>query len=112
MDHNDAAQLLRLPDRFQSVRAKPPKMAEVNRSGTEIPLIDPKGPKEAQVKEYWTAKVRTFRLSEDADRQAYEDIWQAVCDGLAVVSEHRLDFDATNSCYLAFLRWASISYKV
>jgi hypothetical protein len=77
----------------------------------ELPLIPKDAPPEKSVQELWKAQVRTFDLSDEEQRLAYEAVWQRVTDGLAKVSpDHRIDFH--NGKYIAYLRWADFSYKL
>lgn len=108
---NQDDRLVSVPDRMKSVRFRPPRQAE--KPEGEIPLIDPKGPKEQQLKQVWTAKVRVFDMSDAEQLKAYTEIWQQITDGKATVSkEDGPHFDPQTGKFLTFLRWAEFSYKV
>lgn len=94
---------------MRTVRHRPTPPVQVG-SG-QLPLVDPKDPDSKQIQEHWYAKVRVFDLSKEPDLLEYEQIWQHQCDGTANICEHRVDLDAANGRYLAFVRWANIVLK-
>lgn len=79
-------------------------------AGTELPLIDKTAPPDKRIQEVWNARVKVFNLGDDTQRQEYAAVWQNVCSGKAMVSEHRTDFH--EGSYTALLRWADLEYKL
>jgi hypothetical protein len=99
-----------LPKGIPVARHTPPKHVVVPEG--ELPLIDPKDPPNKQIQEVWTARIKVFDLSNDVQREEYEKVWQAVCDGNARISESQVNFVASDAKYVALLRWADLTYKI
>jgi hypothetical protein len=106
---NVTPRTLDVPRGVPVARYKPPAKVEIG-PGAEIPLIPKDGPDERKLQEVWVAHARVFRLNNAEDLRAYEEVWQKVTDGLAVMSESRVDF--TDGQYVALLRWADFVYKL
>ncbi len=103
---------LKLPKGLPTARYKPPPVVEIPPGVDELPLIDKETPDKKKIQEIWNARVRVFKLSDPEDLIEYEKVWQAICDGLAVMCEHRTEFSATTGEFVALLRWADLKYKV
>jgi hypothetical protein len=95
-----------VPKAMRKVRHVPPQTLEV--PGGEVPLIHPKDPDERQIQEHFLAEVRVFDLGNSTQMDEYRNIWQAVSDGQAVVSEHQVNFSEAKGTYLAYMRWSDI----
>jgi hypothetical protein len=108
----DVHPALRLPKGIPTSRYRPPAPVEIPKGLQELPLIDKDTPDSGKVQEHWIARVGVFDLCDDTQREAYERIWQSVCDGQAIMSEHRTEYDSAKCRFLALLRWADIKYKV
>jgi hypothetical protein len=78
--------------------------------GSELPLIDKATTPEKRIQEIWNAKVRVFDLSKEEQLKEYEAVWQDVCLGKCMVSEHKTEFH--NGTYIALLRWAALEYRL
>lgn len=104
------AQMLRIPKGVPIARAQPRPLVQIPEGVQELPLIDKDMPPERHVQEVWRAHVRTFNLSEDAQREEYERVWQRITDGHAVSCESRVEFH--DGKFLALLRWADFEYKL
>jgi hypothetical protein len=78
----------------------------------EVPLIDPKKGPDHQLQQRLVARVKVFDLCQDTERAEYEKIWQMVCDGTALMSEHRTEFVAEKGAFIAMLRWSEFQYKL
>jgi hypothetical protein len=106
---NVAARMLHVPRGVPIARFQPPAEVPIA-PGQEVPLIAKDAPAERKLQEIWTAKTRTFDLSNDEQREAYDAVWQRITDGHATMSESRVDFHEGK--YVALLRWADFSYKL
>lgn len=78
----------------------------------EIPLLDPKKGPEHQVQRRLVAHVRVFDLCKAEDIDDYERVWQMVCDGNALISEHKTEFVESRATFIAMLRWSQFEYKL
>lgn len=101
-----------LPPGMRAERYQAPRRVELPDGLSQMPLIAPTDPGYKQVQEIWTAKVRVFDLSKEEDIAEYEKVWQAVCDGMAKISESKIDFVEKKGTYTALLRWSYIGYKL
>jgi hypothetical protein len=102
----------RVPTGMPVSRYRAPKQVPMPSGVKEIPLIDPKKGPEHQLQLHYEAHVDTFNLGDDTDRKRYQDIWQMVCNGEAIVSESRTEFIPTKGSFIALLRWSHIQYKL
>lgn len=93
----------------KTVRFQAPR--EVELPNGHVPLINPKDPDHAQVQERWIAHCRQFKLWDETECEAYEEVFQQVCDGLAQISEQKTEFVPSQPGYLAFLRWSTFVLK-
>lgn len=103
-------QTLKVPPGLPVSRYRETRVVQLPSTQTELPLIDKKTPPEKQVQEVWVAQVGVFNLADDAQRKKYEEVWQRVCNKIAIVSESRTEFH--NGSYIALLRWADFEYKL
>lgn len=110
--HEGISKALNLPPGMPTNRYYPPPAVEIDKTTPELPLVDGDTPKDAQVQEMWTARVRVFDLSDPTDAKDYERIWQEVCDGHARMAEYQTHFIPEKCKFVALLRWVSLRYKV
>lgn len=110
--HQGIENALSLPRGFPTVRHKPPPLVNVPPGLNELPLIDGKTPDHKKIQEVWKAKVRVFDLGDTDDLTAYQEVWQRVSDGHAVMCEHRVEFSAPKGAFVALLRWADRQYNL
>ena len=95
-----------IPEAMRRVRHRPQPTVEL--PGGEVPLIHPKDPDNRQLQDHWLSEIKVFDLSDPDQLDEYRQIWQAVSDGQAVVSDHQVNFAENKGTYLAYMRWSDI----
>ena len=80
--------------------------------GQEHPTLKRTDPERQQPQLVRDARIKVFNLSEPADVAEYEQIWDQVAKGLAVISVEERQYDKTIKNWRVFLRWATLFYEV
>lgn len=106
------AKALNLPKGIPTSRYKPRPKIEIPSGMSELPLVDKNHPNDQKIQEVWIARVKVFNLSDEEELGEYTSIWQSICDGAAIMSEHRTEFMPDSGRFVALLRWAELQYKV
>ncbi len=105
-----ADRTVRIPDGMQTVPYRAPR--EISISG-EAPLIKKDDPKQKKIAKRLVAQTRVFNLSDPTELKAYEEAWQAICDGKAKLSQQvGPNWDTAKNAYVTFLRWSVIEFKL
>lgn len=105
------ASALNLPKGLPTARYRPSPKVEVPGGVSELPLMDEKTPANKKVQEHWKARIRSFDLTDPADVDECQRVWQHICDGLFVLCQEKTEFSADGR-YVQLLRWAELEYKV
>lgn len=101
---------LKIPETATISPYRPPKELELP-EGVDVPFIGGKGDApERQLQEDWEVKVGVFRLP--GDEEEYQKVWQECVHGRYKLCKVREEFDANSGCYVAFLRYAIIRYRL
>lgn len=109
---NDIAQLHRIPvpPGVARKRWKPPTEIELPK-GSDVPFVGrSEDPPQKQLREYWVARVKVFRLPDDEEEYAKK--WQDFSDDKAIYCHHVEQWDERNSQFVALLRWYDIDIKL
>ena len=73
-----------------------------------VPLVDADT---APIQEVWTSRNKVFKLDDDVEAEATNQIWQRISDEKAKYCEHKF-FQDTAGAPRLYLRWIDLSYKV
>lgn len=101
-----------MPEGVPTTRYKAPTFVNVpdGMSPADMPLIDKNDKDQNKVQQRLIANVRVFDLSKPDDINAASKVWQSIADGLAVISDHKTDYNAATGGYLQYIRWSEYEY--